>query len=340
MSLAFTTMSVADRKRLISEDSVSRALPSRENVVPHGSSFQGRADSHHFGFLQVSTFEGGEQRLVGPSQSLASNPGDVIGVGIHTTGSALLAQQDRALRCEPGDVFVIDISRPYALREHGDFRLHLFQFPRTVLGLSDEDMEVLWGVHRPSGQGVVQLLAPVLETMADSVASYSQHVAHRLAGLVTDLLGTMVSELTVVESAAVGTADENAARADLARRIRSFVNQNLGDRELSPEMIAAHHHVSVRYLHKVFANEGTTLSRWIQQRRLEECRRELARLGHVTPSVSAVAKRWGFVNPAHFSRSFRAAYGISPSDWHKVRNADASASPAEEKVSGALALAG
>ncbi|MCZ0982275.1 AraC family transcriptional regulator [Streptomyces diastatochromogenes] len=28
--------------------------------------------------------------------------------------------------------------------------------------------------------------------------------------------------------------------------------------------------------------------------------------------MSAVAQRWGFVSPAHFSRSFRAAYGVSP----------------------------
>ncbi|WP_432705807.1 helix-turn-helix domain-containing protein [Amycolatopsis taiwanensis] len=57
--------------------------------------------------------------------------------------------------------------------------------------------------------------------------------------------------------------------------------------------------MSVRYLHKVFEGEGTTISRWIQQRRLEECSRELARRHRVIPTVSAVAQRWGFVNPAH-----------------------------------------
>jgi AraC-like DNA-binding protein len=28
--------------------------------------------------------------------------------------------------------------------------------------------------------------------------------------------------------------------------------------------------------------------------------------------VAVVAHRWGFTNPAHFSRVFRAAYGMSP----------------------------
>ncbi|MFJ9520782.1 AraC family transcriptional regulator [Kitasatospora sp. NPDC101801] len=36
-----------------------------------------------------------------------------------------------------------------------------------------------------------------------------------------------------------------------------------------------------------------------------------------------VARRWGFVNPAHFSRVFRAAYGVSPREWRALRTAEA-----------------
>ncbi|MDQ1006705.1 AraC-like DNA-binding protein [Streptomyces sp. V4I23] len=295
--------------------------------------------SQRFGFLRVTTVEGGAQNLVGPTAPPGRRPAGAIGVGIHIKGTAVLVQDDRAQRCAPGDVFVIDMARPYTVRELGDFRLHFFRIPVAALGVPDEDRTVLWGVHRQSGDGVVQLLAPLLEAIADSVASYSQHVAHRLAGSVTDLLGTLVSERTVSERTDSGAPDDNADRTGMVRRIRSFVNENLGDRELSPEMIAAHHHVSVRYLHKAFVSEGTTISRWIQQRRLEECRRELARLGQATSSVAAVAKRWGFVNAAHFSRSFRAAYGISPSDWLRVRSAGGSTAPHDQDT-GVPLLAG
>ncbi|MEV1049026.1 AraC family transcriptional regulator [Streptomyces sp. NPDC049916] len=33
--------------------------------------------------------------------------------------------------------------------------------------------------------------------------------------------------------------------------------------------------------------------------------------------VAAVARRWGFVSPSHFSRAFREEYGQSPRDWQK-----------------------
>ncbi|WP_405914833.1 AraC family transcriptional regulator [Streptomyces sp. NBC_00728] len=33
------------------------------------------------------------------------------------------------------------------------------------------------------------------------------------------------------------------------------------------------------------------------------------------PAAAAVARRWDLTDLAHFSRAFRAAYGISPSEW-------------------------
>ncbi|WP_235619353.1 helix-turn-helix domain-containing protein [Embleya scabrispora] len=57
----------------------------------------------------------------------------------------------------------------------------------------------------------------------------------------------------------------------------------------------------------------------MQRRRLHECRRELGRTGRDTVKVATVAQRWGFANPAHFSRAFRAAFGVSPRDWRESR---------------------
>jgi AraC-like DNA-binding protein len=34
--------------------------------------------------------------------------------------------------------------------------------------------------------------------------------------------------------------------------------------------------------------------------------------------VSAIAARWGLVDPAHFSRLFRAAYGVPPLEYRRT----------------------
>jgi AraC-like DNA-binding protein len=100
-------------------------------------------------------------------------------------------------------------------------------------------------------------------------------------------------------------------------RIRAFIEQRLADPELTPATIAAEHHISLRYLHKLFHGQGITVAGWIRDRRLERCRRDLADPTLTARPISAVAARWGFTNPAHFSQAFRAAYGLSPRQFRE-----------------------
>ncbi|HYP73799.1 MAG TPA: helix-turn-helix domain-containing protein, partial [Microbacterium sp.] len=90
---------------------------------------------------------------------------------------------------------------------------------------------------------------------------------------------------------------------------------------LSPGSIAAAHYISTRHLHGLFQEQGTTVSTWIRMRRLEQCRRDLADPLHAGSPVAAISARWGFVDAAHFSRSFKQAYGVSPSEYRASRAA-------------------
>ena len=98
-------------------------------------------------------------------------------------------------------------------------------------------------------------------------------------------------------------------------RVLAAIDDRLGDPDLNPRTIADQHRVSVRYLHLLFQRQGTTVNGWIRSRRLEAARRDLAPCGARRRSVSAVAARWGFLSASHFSRTFRAAYGMSPTQW-------------------------
>ena len=49
-------------------------------------------------------------------------------------------------------------------------------------------------------------------------------------------------------------------RRALLTRIQAFIQQRLGDPELSPGVIAAAHHISLRYLRKLFQEQGTTVA--------------------------------------------------------------------------------
>ncbi|HEY9356088.1 MAG TPA: helix-turn-helix transcriptional regulator, partial [Arthrobacter sp.] len=79
----------------------------------------------------------------------------------------------------------------------------------------------------------------------------------------------------------------------------------------------AAHFISTRHLHNVFHESGTTVATWIRSQRLDGARRELRDPLLAGKPVGAVAARWGFLDAAHFSRTFRDAFGVSPSDWRR-----------------------
>ena len=104
-------------------------------------------------------------------------------------------------------------------------------------------------------------------------------------------------------------------RRELQLRIHAFIQEHLGDPELSPAAIAAANHISLRLLHKLFQEQGQTVAGWIRARRLERCRRDLLDPAQAACPVAAVAARWGFRSAIHFSRLFRATYGLPPHEY-------------------------
>jgi AraC-like DNA-binding protein len=103
----------------------------------------------------------------------------------------------------------------------------------------------------------------------------------------------------------------------LLTTIQGFIQQHLGDPGLSPGMIAAAHHISLRSLHQLFRDEGLTVGGWIRRRRLERCRRDLSDPLLAARPIAAIAAAWGFSSASDFSRAFRAVHGLPPAEFRR-----------------------
>ncbi|MFD0359165.1 helix-turn-helix transcriptional regulator [Streptomyces sp. NPDC127110] len=114
---------------------------------------------------------------------------------------------------------------------------------------------------------------------------------------------------------AEGALAVEARETALLARIDAFVDHNLGDPV--PAAVAARHGISLRRLQLLFRDRGESPAARIRQRRLERCRAELADPGLLGRPVHEVAGRWGFANPSVFSRAFRDAYGVSPTEYRR-----------------------
>lgn len=98
----------------------------------------------------------------------------------------------------------------------------------------------------------------------------------------------------------------------LLGRVHQYILDNLEGVDLSPRAVAAANGVSVRQLHRVFSATGTTVSHWVRKVRLARCAAELRSSGVLAEGITGVAFRWGFNDSAHFSKAFRAEFGVAP----------------------------
>lgn len=145
------------------------------------------------------------------------------------------------------------------------------------------------------------------------------HVAERLSPWEAERLGNAALELSgafIAHSAASldrgVPAPFEARLSSLSLQIGLFIDSHLGDPELSPVTLAGAHHISLRYLHRLFQAEGTTVCGVIRRRRLESSRSDLV---DTDRPIYEIAARWGFRRPADFSRLFRVAYGMTPTEY-------------------------
>jgi AraC-like DNA-binding protein len=104
----------------------------------------------------------------------------------------------------------------------------------------------------------------------------------------------------------------------IRQRIRAFIDRQLANPDLSCELIAAHHGICERYLRKLFEGSSQSVSELIWKRRLDQARRDLVDplLSHI--GIQSIAYEVGFKNPAHFSRAFKARFGVTPREYRSV----------------------
>ncbi|MFD7014131.1 helix-turn-helix domain-containing protein [Streptomyces sp. NPDC059928] len=306
-----TTATVpAHQRRAYWRDALSMTFGAVDMSVPDEVN-SGTIRTAPLGRLQVTTVDGDPLDARRTRRLIAQGDEDeYVVVKLLSKGVARLEQDARDVGVRPGEVFIYDMARPVRLLLPECFQTKALVLPRQVLGLSESDLRQITASPIRFDTALGGLLSILVSRLADTAGSYRPHTGELLARNVVDLLTALADEQ-------LGRTTEGTPSGDAAMllRIRSFIGRHLADPDLTPEVIARAHHISVRYLHKIFEGQDTTVSRWIQSRRLEACRRDLLHREAANRTIIAVAHRWGFTSAAHFSRVFRAAYGMSPSEW-------------------------
>ena len=220
-------------------------------------------------------------------------------------GRVLVEQDGNQAELGPSDLVVIDPARPVRLTSTATNSLTLM-VPRQLLRLGRDDLARLAAVRVRGDHGPGALVSSLVRGTARSVAGLRAAEAARWGNALVELVA-------VALSAQLGGASR-ATDDSLRARILAFIETRLPDRGLTPASVAAAHHISVRRLHKLFEGQPSTVAALIRRNRLDKCRDALADPACRQLTVAAVAARWGFTDPAHFSRLFKTAYGHTPAE--------------------------
>lgn len=121
-----------------------------------------------------------------------------------------------------------------------------------------------------------------------------------------DLLGVCLGEQPALPAPRL--------RQLMLEQVQRHIDKHLADPALGVASLAGAFRMSERNLHKLFEGSGSTLAAYIRDQRLAMCRRDLASRALMSRQIAEIARHWGFTDPGYFSKAFRAAYGMSPSE--------------------------
>ena len=246
-----------------------------------------------------------------------------IFVCLQTEGVAIVEQDCRRATLNPGDITLLDTSQSFSADFPGEIEQLIFSVPRKLLRQRVGALERLTATVISPDCPLGSITGQFLRSFATDFDRIRPPVSQRLSDQALDLVSmAFMSPLEERESRL------SVTRSVLAYRGRTYIEANLRNPTLSPADIAEHLGISKRYLSSVFAGDGLSVERFIRERRLQRCARDLADNGQGIRSIGDIAFSWGFNNLTHFSQSFRSAFGQSPRDFRKQALGDSTAIPA------------
>lgn len=231
-------------------------------------------------------------------------------------GTAVMDSGRRQETALAGQMLVYGSWHPYVSRTfaaNGTVRCLLLSAPVQSLAVPSQWAHQLPGYRLPA-TGASAVLANLLKETFETAAGGTElrpQESIQLGNAALSLISAIIASHAGAQSAVTPESRHQAA----LEHIHAFIDAHLADPALDPQSVADAHHISLRQLHRLFHQNGASVSAWIRLRRLERSRGDLADATLVARPIHAIALRHGFPSAAEFSRAFRTAYGMTPSDY-------------------------
>jgi AraC-like DNA-binding protein len=282
-----------------------------ESSASHGELAGGR--------VRRSTFGGVAMEEVAYASTTAPIAGDFAAaerrclVFLQLTGDVVFDHGGTETPLRTGNIAIVNGEPARWWSASGDVRQLRLHLPPAWLR-SRLPMGRIPAIHILDGRaGLGRMLANLLDELPDALRDAASSFDLTAQAAVRDAVVALVV-------AALSASDPGCA--EIGHRIRTtavrrwpavcaFIEARLPEPSLCPADVARAHGISTRQLHRLFHQAGTSFGAFLRDLRLARCRADFSDPRCAALPVTAIAYRWGFSDSAHFSRSFRAAYGTT-----------------------------
>ena len=299
----FSTRSVPPEER---HDYYRREVLTALDARDPEPGFSANITSLRLGPLAFYVTETGGHTMFRTPEMIAADGHDHYIVQFNIAGSHTGDFDGVPFSAGPGEVGICDLSRPMLLQSTAVKVLSTF-LPRAQVKAVAPDIELHGMVLDANRAGLL------IEHLTAVTRWFPQLLPETLPGITRatiELLGACL----VMEAS---RADFGVRESPVLLRARSYVEHNLLEPGLNPAKISEALGVSRSTLYRLFEPLGGVTA-YVWDRRLH-----LARAALLDPKrarrISEIAFQCGFSSEAHFSRSFRKAFNIRPSDLRSLQ---------------------
>lgn len=294
-----------------------------EQLVPHESapdsevSFSAVMCAGKIGTLELISFENSAMNVARTRSNCSRHDNDDLFFCQQLQGNLELHQAGRKAALAKGDMVLVDPMLPYAANFGSGSKLLVLKLGRQELRARLGETDAFVGLRSTvddSAQGPAAEFIATLPRWSGKIGAPTSEIMQTYCvDLIANAIGNFAGRNGVHVS---------ATRASALMAVRMAADRGLSDPHLTPSKIAAAAGVSVRYANLLLAAEDTSLSRLVLSKRLERCRTLLGNPSQAHRTISDIAYNWGFSDMTHFSRAFKAAFGMLPSAYRRMEAAN------------------
>ncbi|AUI53405.1 AraC-type DNA-binding protein [Arthrobacter crystallopoietes] len=265
----------------------------------------------HFPSLKFAQVKGSAQVVERNERFIRQNPMGAIAVFFALEGEAFFYYGDGQESLKPGQAVIYDADRPFLRGFCKGLRELVLTIPR------DDYLELSGGkpLLKPrvfnfnQGEAANRHMLALAKLVSGTIAGQAQPSPSadldRAEDAALELLGLVIG------------GDRSGTGAGYLATARSYIEDRLGDPQLSAAEVAAAVGISERHLTRIFAEAGEPPSLYVLGRRLEQARAMLSDLTQRTTPVGQISAQAGFASQSYFTRAFKARFGATPLQLRK-----------------------